>query len=50
MSASISADGTAGSLAWQFSLADSNVDFLAVNETLTAIYDVTVTDHMPVHL
>ena len=45
MSASISADGTAGSLAWQFSLADSNVDFLAVNETLTAIYDVTVTDH-----
>jgi VCBS repeat-containing protein len=45
MSALISADGTTGSLAWQFSLADSNVDFLAVGETLTAIYDVTVTDH-----
>ena len=45
MSASISPDGTAGSLAWQFSLADRNVDFLAVGETLTAVYDVTVTDH-----
>jgi VCBS repeat-containing protein len=45
MSALISADGTTGSLAWQFSLADSKVDFLAVGETLTAIYDVTVTDH-----
>src|SRR5205823_10346803 len=30
MSASISLDGTAGTLAWSFSLADKNVDFLAV--------------------
>jgi VCBS repeat-containing protein len=45
MSASISVDGTTGSLGWQFSLADSNVDFIAVGETLTAVYDVTVTDH-----
>ena len=45
MSASISVDGTAGSLAWQFGLADRNVDFLAVGETLTAVYDITVTDH-----
>ncbi len=45
MSASISVDGAAGSLAWQFSLADRNVDFLAVGETLTAVYNVTVADH-----
>jgi VCBS repeat-containing protein len=45
MSALISADGTTGSLSWQFSLADRNVDFLAVGETLTAVYDVTLTDH-----
>jgi VCBS repeat-containing protein len=45
MSDSISLDGTAGTLAWQFSLADKNVDFLAVGEHLTAVYDVTVTDH-----
>jgi VCBS repeat-containing protein len=45
MSDSISLDGTTGSLDWQFSLADRNVDFLAVGETLTAVYDVTVTDH-----
>ena len=42
---SISLDGTAGTLAWQFGLADRNVDFLAVGETLTAVYDVTLTDH-----
>ncbi len=45
MSASISPDGTAGTLGWQFGLADRNVDFLAVGETLTAVYDVTVTDN-----
>jgi len=45
MSESISPDGTAGTLDWQFSLADKNVDFLAVGETLTAVYDVTVTDN-----
>jgi VCBS repeat-containing protein len=45
MSDSISLDGTTGSLGWQFSLADRNVDFLAVGETLTAVYNVTVTDH-----
>src|SRR5882724_1983501 len=45
MSASISLDSTAGTLAWQFGLADRNVDFLAVGETLTAIYNVTIADH-----
>jgi VCBS repeat-containing protein len=45
MSDSISLDGTAGTLAWQFALADHFVDFLAVGETLTAVYDVTVTDN-----
>jgi VCBS repeat-containing protein len=45
MLTSISVDATAGSLAWQFSLADKNVDFLAVGETLTAVYNITVTDH-----
>ena len=45
MSDSISVDGTAGTLSWQFSLADRNVDFLAVGEKLTAVYDVTLTDH-----
>ena len=45
MSDSISLDSTAGTLAWSFGLADKNVDFLAVGETLTAVYDVTVTDN-----
>jgi len=45
MSDSISVDSTTGTLAWQFSLADQNVDFLAVGETLTAMYDLTLTDH-----
>ena len=45
MAASISVDGTAGTLAWQFGLADRNVDFLAVGETLTAVYNVTIADH-----
>jgi VCBS repeat-containing protein len=45
MSDSISLDGTSGTLAWQFDLADKFVDFLAVGETLKAVYDVTVTDN-----
>jgi VCBS repeat-containing protein len=45
MSDSISVDATAGTLAWQFALADNFVDFLAVGETLTVKYDVTVADH-----
>ena len=45
MADSIGVDGTTGSLNWQFGLADRNVDFLAVGETLTAVYDVTVADH-----
>ncbi len=45
MSDSISLDGTTGTLAWSFGLADKNVDFLAVGETLTAVYDVTLTDN-----
>lgn len=42
---SIGIDGTAGTLNWAFSLADKNADFLAVGESLTAVYDVTVADH-----
>lgn len=45
MSDSITLDGTSGTLAWKFSLADMNVDFLALNETLTATYDITVADN-----
>jgi VCBS repeat-containing protein len=45
MSDTINVDGTTGTLGWQFSLPDKNVDFLAVGETLTAVYDVTVTDN-----
>ena len=36
---------TAGTLAWTFALQDHFVDFLALNETLTVVYNVTVTDH-----
>jgi VCBS repeat-containing protein len=39
------ADGTSGTLDWSFSLADSFLDFLAVGETLTAVYNVAVSDH-----
>jgi VCBS repeat-containing protein len=45
MTDSISLDGTSGTLAWTFALADKYVDFLAVGETLTVVYDVTVTDN-----
>jgi VCBS repeat-containing protein len=45
MSDSISLDGTSGTLAWQFALADKYVDFLATGETLKVVYDVTVTDN-----
>lgn len=45
MSASIDFNGTTGTLGWHFSLADMNVDFLAENETLKAIYNVTVSDN-----
>jgi VCBS repeat-containing protein len=45
MSDSIGVDSALGSLGWNFSLADKNVDFLAANETLTATYDITVTDN-----
>lgn len=46
MSASISVEGPSGLLAWQFSLTDRNVDFLARNETLTAVYNVSVADQL----
>jgi len=46
MSAVIGIEAAAGRLDWQFSLADKNVDFLAVGETLTATYDITVTDQL----
>ncbi len=39
------ADGTSGTLDWSFSLPDSYLDFLAAGETLTAVYNVTVSDH-----
>ena len=45
MSAVIAPDGTNGELDWQFSLADKYADFLALNETLTVVYDMTVADH-----
>jgi len=45
MSAVISPDGTSGELDWHFSLADQLVDFLARDETLTVVYDMTVSDH-----
>jgi VCBS repeat-containing protein len=45
MSDAVDVDGTAGSLGWHFSVADSNVDFLATGETLKAVYDVSVTDN-----
>ena len=45
MSDLIKVDGTTGTLSWGFGLQDQLVDFLAVNETLTAVYDVTVTDN-----
>jgi VCBS repeat-containing protein len=45
MTDSISTDATAGTLSWQFSLADKRVDFLAVGEKLTVVYDLTLTDH-----
>ena len=45
MSVTIDPDGTNGELDWEFSLADRLVDFLALNETLTVIYDMTVADH-----
>lgn len=45
MSDSISHDATSGTLSWQFSLPDKNVDFLAAGEKLTIAYDLTLTDH-----
>jgi VCBS repeat-containing protein len=45
MSAVISPDGTVGELDWTFQLADKYADFLALSETLTVIYDLTVSDH-----
>ena len=44
------ADRTSGSIATTFSAADRNFDFLAANETLTIVYDVTVTDNEGVSL
>jgi VCBS repeat-containing protein len=45
MSDTISLDATSGTLHWDFSLPDKNVDFLAVGETLKVIYKLTLTDH-----
>ena len=45
MSVAIAPDGTSGELDWDFSLADKFVDFLALTETLTVVYNMTVADH-----
>ena len=45
-----SADPVSGSIATTFSAADHNFDFLAANETLTIVYNVTVTDNNGVSL
>ena len=45
-----SANPFSGSIATTFSAADRNFDFLAANETLTIVYDVTVTDNQGVSL
>ena len=45
-----SADPVSGSIATTFSAADHNFDFLAANETLTIVYDVTATDNSGVSL
>jgi VCBS repeat-containing protein len=50
---SITTDRTSsdsGSIAITFSAADNNFDFLAANETLTVVYNVTVTDNNGVSL
>ena len=44
------ADRASGAIATTFSAADRNFDFLAANETLTIVYDVTVTDNQGVSL
>jgi T1SS-143 domain-containing protein len=43
-SASTDSTGFSGSVNATFSAADNNFDFLAANETLTVVYDVTATD------
>ena len=45
MTASITADGTAGTLGWSFAIADQLLDFLAVTETLSVVYNLSVADH-----
>ena len=45
MSVAIAPDGTSGELDWDFSLADKFFDFLALTETLTVVYNMTVADH-----
>src|SRR5262249_30195454 len=50
---SVTTEGAAtgsGSVATTFSAADRNFDFLAANETLTVVYNVTVTDGKGVSL
>jgi VCBS repeat-containing protein len=49
---SMTTDGSSdsGSIAVTFSAADNNFDFLAANETLTVVYNVTVTDNKGVSL
>jgi VCBS repeat-containing protein len=47
LSTSVSSDSTgsgSGSIAFTFSATDKTFDFLATGQTLTVIYNVTVTD------
>src|SRR6476646_729705 len=44
------ADPVSGSITTTFGAADHNFDFLAANETLTIVYDVTATDNSGVSL
>src|SRR5262249_24529076 len=52
LTTSVSTDstGSAGSIATTFSAADNNFDFLAAGETLTIVYNVTVTGNNGVSL
>src|SRR5262245_17514490 len=44
LTTSVNSAGTSGSITATFSAADSNFDFLAADETLAIVYNVTVTD------
>jgi VCBS repeat-containing protein len=45
MTATITLDGTVGTLGWNFAIADQLLDFMAFNETLTLTYSLGIADH-----